>query len=402
MRATINKLYTGCGHHNISFGKIVVRKFSTWWLNGNVKKRKAVYKEVDGLNGFQTSPMLFTHSASYLDNSITSVLNSAYDNEHYELTKSIRRNAHDFAVFRSAYFTEKLKDKTKSERTAILDEYERQLKVEGDMAARSSRSALQWQEYERTKDVYPNLEYLESRSVDKRSSHQKLYGIIKPINDPFWDDYLPPNGWNCKCRVRKTDEDITTSKPPKVSTAKGIAGNTGKQKRIFTKNHPFISSVSDKGKAQLKLQFEALKSKIDYGKPDLKMRNGSTVNVHLYADDSDLSRNFDAATTIGENINNTEIKITPTVSLSKVKNPAYLINGKVADLKLQKGKGLKNNISNAVAQGCEIVVLRIDESYPYSLARLKQQVNGALKIRDGQIKQVLILDKDGAVSIFKP
>lgn len=403
MGAKIDKLYTGCGHHHHeSYGKMIVRKFYTWWLSANVKNRKQIYSEIDKLPADQVSPKLFNHSAQYLDSSITSVLNSKYGDERFEMSQSIRRNAHDFAIFRTAIFTEKLRDKTKVERTAILDEYERQLKVEADMASRSSRGAIQWQEYERTKDVYPNLEYLESRSVEKNEAHVTLYGTVKPIDDPFWDDHFPPLQWGCKCRTRKSDGEVSTADVPEVPKAVGIAGNAGKQQQVFTKEHPFIKSVSNGGKRILQDQLEVLKKDVPYGKPDVYLKNKSTVNVHLYADDVDLEQNFDAAKTIGQSIPKTEIKIAPHANIENVKNPEYLINGKIGDLKVQSGKTVKNNISNAVAQGCEVIVIRLDDNYPFSLERFKQQVNGALKIRSGQIKRVLIIDKDGSVTDYKP
>jgi hypothetical protein len=32
-----------------------------------------------------------------------------------------------------------------------------------------------------------------------RDEHSILDGLIYPVDDPFWDTYMPPNGWNCRC-----------------------------------------------------------------------------------------------------------------------------------------------------------------------------------------------------------
>ncbi|NCB47951.1 hypothetical protein EOM81_13190 [bacterium] len=34
-----------------------------------------------------------------------------------------------------------------------------------------------------------------------RDEHRKLHGKILRYDDPFWDNYFPPNGWGCRCRA---------------------------------------------------------------------------------------------------------------------------------------------------------------------------------------------------------
>ena len=36
-----------------------------------------------------------------------------------------------------------------------------------------------------------------------RASHAKLNKIILPVEHSFWDTYMPPNDWNCRCNVRQ-------------------------------------------------------------------------------------------------------------------------------------------------------------------------------------------------------
>lgn len=40
-----------------------------------------------------------------------------------------------------------------------------------------------------------------------RKSHAALNGVIKPIDDKFWDKNYPPNDWNCRCGAMFLDDD---------------------------------------------------------------------------------------------------------------------------------------------------------------------------------------------------
>ncbi len=54
--------------------------------------------------------------------------------------------------------------------------------------------------YEDDNVVY--LKYIAILDNKTRPSHRALHGTILPKNDPFWQTHYPPNGWNCRCRVR--------------------------------------------------------------------------------------------------------------------------------------------------------------------------------------------------------
>lgn len=71
------------------------------------------------------------------------------------------------------------------------------LQAEWQTSKQAGYMANLWQEYESNSDLYPNLEYRTQGDSKVRPEHQSLNGIIKPINDPFWDKYFPPNGWRC-------------------------------------------------------------------------------------------------------------------------------------------------------------------------------------------------------------
>lgn len=126
---------------------------------------------------------------------------------------------------------------------------ERWLEAEYNMATRQARSAVQWKDYEDSADEFPNLKYMGSRSAEPREAHVPYYGVVKPLNDPFWNTALPPNGWGCKCYVNQTDEDPTDGEIEPLEPIPGIAGNAGKTGQVFSKSHPYM----DVSKAEKKV-----------------------------------------------------------------------------------------------------------------------------------------------------
>ncbi|MDN4755021.1 DUF935 family protein, partial [Porphyromonadaceae bacterium W3.11] len=118
---------------------------------------------------------------------------------------------------------------------------EQWLRTEYNTAVRSARSAANYQDALRSKDTYPNLEYLISSARDKRDEHLELVGTILPIEDPFWDIYLPPWDWNCQCSFRPTDKPATGV--PKITQMipPTFQNNPGKTAEFVKLNeHPYL------------------------------------------------------------------------------------------------------------------------------------------------------------------
>lgn len=129
----------------------------------------------------------------------------------------------------------------------IIGKYNVQwLRTEYNTAVLKARSAVQFKEALKTKDLYPNLEYLQSSSVHKRQDHLAYVGTILPIEHPFWEEHLPPLDWNCKCRVRPTDKEATAVPPiaPKDKPKAGLGSNPAKSGSVFDlKQHPYTHNA---------------------------------------------------------------------------------------------------------------------------------------------------------------
>lgn len=124
------------------------------------------------------------------------------------------------------------------------------LRAEYNFATASSQMAVKWKEWEEDGDRY-DLQYRTAGDDRVREEHATLDGTTLPPSDPFWDHYLPPNGWNCRC----TAVQVRKGKYPQSNSEEAIARgqactakpkqqifrfNPGKQEKIFPPKHPYF------------------------------------------------------------------------------------------------------------------------------------------------------------------
>lgn len=127
----------------------------------------------------------------------------------------------------------------------ILRIYNEQwLSAEYDNAISSSRSASQWMQFEKDSDLYPMLEYHTVGDARVRPTHKELDGIVRPVNDKFWDSYMPPNGWRCRCTVLQGDEESKQTNLQGFKQPKDVPDifmmNPGKDRIVFSPKHPYF------------------------------------------------------------------------------------------------------------------------------------------------------------------
>ena len=128
--------------------------------------------------------------------------------------------------------------------------------------------AAKWEEFMEDGDCY-NLQYRTANDGKVRPEHAAMHGITLPPSCPFWEEFYPPNGWNCRCnvvQVRKlmspaTDHDEAMALG-ELATGKDFKGifriNPGKEEKCEPDYNPYTISRCrdcDIAKGKLKLAF---------------------------------------------------------------------------------------------------------------------------------------------------
>ena len=86
------------------------------------------------------------------------------------------------------------------------------LRAEYNFVAASAEMAGRWEQFMRDGDRY-NLQYRTQRDDKVRPEHAALDRVTLPPSDSFWEEFYPPNGWNCRCtvvQVRKSKYPATS------------------------------------------------------------------------------------------------------------------------------------------------------------------------------------------------
>lgn len=123
------------------------------------------------------------------------------------------------------------------------------LRAEYNFVQSSAEMAAKWERFSEDGDRY-NLQYRTAGDGKVRPEHAALNGVTLPPSDPFWEEYYPPNGWNCRCtvvQVRKSkypatphDEAMALGEEALQRDTKGIFHfNPGKEDKTVPDYNPY-------------------------------------------------------------------------------------------------------------------------------------------------------------------
>ena len=126
------------------------------------------------------------------------------------------------------------------------------LRAEYNFVHASAAMAARWEEFARDGDDYL-LQYRTAGDGKVRPEHAALNGVTLPPSDTFWDEYYPPNGWNCRCTAVQVRKGKYTETPRGEAMERGreaLAGdkkgmfrfNPGKQRKAVPDYNPYTTS----------------------------------------------------------------------------------------------------------------------------------------------------------------
>ena len=135
------------------------------------------------------------------------------------------------------------------------------LYAEYNFATASTQMAAKWADIERDGDEY-DLQYRTALDGLVRPEHAALEGITLPPSDKFWNEYYPPNGWNCRCtavqvlkdKYPTSDSDQACAAGERATTQIGKNGqnkaamfrfNPGKAGKVFPPKHPYYKAPAE-------------------------------------------------------------------------------------------------------------------------------------------------------------
>ena len=127
------------------------------------------------------------------------------------------------------------------------------LKTEWNTATSTAQTAGKWSAFKDNADILPMLQYVTAGDEKVRDDHAILDGIVRDINDPFWDTYYPPNDWNCRCDVillSNPDAPETDLEDPErfpdglPDIPESFAQNPGKTGEVFDQDNPTMAAAS--------------------------------------------------------------------------------------------------------------------------------------------------------------
>ncbi len=275
------------------------------------------------------------------------------------------------------------------------------LRTEYDTAVIRAHQAADWLQFQREKDVLPNLRWVPSTSPNPGKDHRTFWNTILPVDDPFWAQHRPGDRWNCKCSLSATDEPTTDAPKPskKDRPQPGLDNNPANDRKLFSDTHPYIAHAyagAQKAVDKLMQQIEANKRIERYKSDEWEHTYVSTQGNGLVV--TDKQRIIESQASKAERRKfEKELRMCKTIAdngheveyLRSVNRPAgqtydISLDGIKADLKCITG-GAGNIVKYAkkalTEQGAEAVVFEIpshDAKFYKALTEARRKCEGRI------------------------
>lgn len=161
-----------------------------------------------------------------------------------ELVHNLKQNLALFSAFKEDSFERTLLEMLEAGKLPTFNEFREKafkasnlyngnwLKTEYDHTIATARMAQRWQDFQRNKDVYPNLQYVAILDEKVRDNHRAWHGFVAPLDHPIWKKMLPPLDWGCRCSVLQTDAPVSKD-IPEVNVRSPFNNNAALSGKIF-------------------------------------------------------------------------------------------------------------------------------------------------------------------------
>jgi len=274
--------------------------------------------------------------------------------------------------------------------------------VEEKYAANAASAARNFEAYQQDADLYPNLKYRTMGDDSVRPEHAANEGVIKPINE--WTK-IPPLDYGCRCWLEQTFESPNGKDISVFNDA--IANNPAINGELFTKKNSYFQQIPRNERQTVNANTDLMKEYMPYNR-QIKVGD-NTVFINDFADLSDLQQNIDAAKIVADFLGK-DVYIRPHISAAQGHpNPEFGIGTRntLADLKTMS-EGSKNffksRMRSASKQGCELVVLNID-NYKGNASDLSTKIKAGFewngKPVNENIEKIIVIRDEKAIQLTR-
>jgi SPP1 gp7 family putative phage head morphogenesis protein len=219
------------------------------------------------------------------------------------LRTNIQRNIYPFSAAKTLTQMNEMRDLISDGNTVLsFDDFKKKiadtgikfnksyLAAEYNYAIASGQAAMNWQQYEADKALYPNLRYETVGDDRVRETHFALEGTVAPVDSPFWNENYPPNDWGCRCEVIQEDTDTAlTPLPSRELQRKAVPplfrNNVGKTQVVFKGEHPYMTALNDVAENGMRLTYEQYNLK-----PIAQLRRGNNAAPDLLTSTKDYDK----------------------------------------------------------------------------------------------------------------
>ncbi len=188
-----------------------------------------------------------------------SLVEVEYNSPDYKALENLTKNAFKFSASKDFHILQDMTNALRDgDRVRSFDEFRAEvdkinvkynqnwLRTEYNQAIAASQATARWQEFQDNAKAMPFLQYQAVMDSNTRPDHQRLHGVIKRIDNPFWNTHFPPLGWGCRCEViqlpGKNHKETPDGSFQKPDVPPQFRENFGKKQQLFSDKHPYYQN----------------------------------------------------------------------------------------------------------------------------------------------------------------